>query len=164
MLRSLSMLGLVTATLIAAESPAQTTYRRAELDANGQLVVTPYGGRAIPAPRDSGQVAFSQVAISPDRSAVGWTALHPNCCTTYPVPLELVILRGGKTNAIVGNGLPIWRWRFSADGRRVALRQGPVHGGPMHYELRDIRTGHLVGSVDSNDDTARLPRWARAVR
>jgi len=166
MFRSLLILCSLATTLAAGESNAQTAYRRAALDGRGELVLTTTKGRSIRPPKDSDQVAFAQIAISADHRTVGWTALYPNCCTSYPVPLKLVLVTTGVAHTFVGNGLPIWRWSYSADGHRVAFRQGTVHGAaPAHYELHDIGTGRLVGSFDADGDAVRgMPRWARAVR
>ena len=123
-------------------------------------------GREIRPPKDSDQVGVEQVAISADRRAVGWLALHPNCCTTYPIPLELVVLTSARTRTFTGDGQAIWQWAFYADSRRVSYRQGPVHGpATPHFELRDIRTGRLVSSFDGDSTEVRAaPAWVRALR
>jgi hypothetical protein len=153
--------------LDAGTSAAQTSYRRATLDRDGQLRLTTATGLTVRPPKDSDQVGFDQVAISPDRTTVGWAALYPNCCTTYPIPLKLVLLTRGGAQTFVGNGLSIWRWAFWRDARQIAFRQAPVHGSaPAHYELRDIRSGRLIDAFDMQSDSAkptRMPRWARVV-
>jgi hypothetical protein len=161
----LVMLGL--ALFVASrESAAQQTYRRAHVDSSGQLRIVTASGREIRPPKDSDQVGVEQVAISADRRAVGWLALHPNCCTTYPIPLELVVLTSARTRTFTGDGQAIWQWAFSADSRRVSYRQGPVHGpATPHFELRDIRTGRLVSSFDGDSTEVRAaPAWVRALR
>ncbi len=149
--------------LLARTSSAQRTYRGAELDSTGQLRVVLSNQRVIRPPKDSGQVAFEQVALSADHRVVGWVALYPNCCTSYPIPLELVLLRAGGARTVISNQLPIWQWAFAADGRSVVIRQGPVHGAaPLHFELRDVRTGHLIATAQADSNTARaLPHWVR---
>jgi hypothetical protein len=145
-------------------SSAQRTYRRAEIDSTGQLRIALSNQRVIRPARDSGQVAFDQVALSSDHRVVGWVALFPNCCTSYPIPLELVLLRADGGRTVISNELPIWQWTFAADGRNVVIRQAPVHGSaPMHFELRHIRTGTLIATAQADSATqAALPRWARA--
>ena len=165
MIRPHMFLGCVVVAVVGRESLAQATFRRADLDAQGRLRLTTSTGRIVLPPKDSEQVGFEQVAISPDHRAVGWVALYPNCCTTYPVPLKLIILTAGRADTLVGTGLPIWRWAFVADGRRVAFRQAPVHGSPSsHYELHEVSTGRLVSTFDPPSDTVRdAPAWARAL-
>lgn len=165
MFRSLGVMLGVVAALAGRERTAQQTYRRADVDSSGQLRIIVAGGRTIRPPTDRGQVDVGQIAISPDRRTVGWVALYSNEGPTYPIPLELVLLTAGTARTVVGNGLPIWQWAFSADGRRVVLRQAPLHGAaPAHYELREILTGGLVSSFDAEAAPSRaLPRWVRGL-
>jgi len=143
---------------------AQTTYRQADIDSAGQLRLVLSNGKVVLPPRDSGQVGFEQVALSADGRIVGWLALYPNCCTSYPIPLELVLRRMDGSRTMIGNGLPIWQWAFAADGQNVVVRQAPVHGAaPSSYELREIRTGLLIAAVQA-DSTTALPQWARAAQ
>ena len=112
-------------------------------------------------PTDSQQVGFDQVAISRDHRVVGWLALYPNCCTSYPIPLQLVLLREDGRRTVIGDDLPIWQWAFVPGGRNVVIREAPVHGdAPATYELREIRTGRLIASIQK-DSTTTLPPWAR---
>ena len=145
---------------------ARRSYRLAEVDRDGQLRITTSGGQTLAPSKDSGQVAFDQVALSPDGGSVGWLAVYPNCCTQYPLALKLVVRTGDTTRTFTGEGLPIWRWSFTADGRRVALRQAPVHGGaPSHFELREISTGRLVGSFEGDLTNWRdAPAWVRTLQ
>ena len=165
MFRSLGIVLCVAAALAGRESVAQQIYRRADVDSTDQLRIVLSDGRTIRPPKDSDQVAFGQVAISPDRRTVGWVALFRNSDTTYPIPLTLVLLTAGAERTVVSNGLPIWQWSFLADGRKVAIRQSPVHGAaPDHYELRDIQTGSLVSSFDADSAHAGdIPAWARTL-
>jgi len=153
---------VVASTLVAGASGAQT-YSRADVDANGKLLIVTSTGREIRPTPDSGQAGIDRVAISPDGRAVGWLVLFPNCCTSYPIPLKLMVLVAGKRRTISGNGLPVWEWKFSEDGRYVALRQAPVHGdAPQHYELRDVRSGRLVDSFETGSKGRRSPPpWVR---
>src|SRR5438045_2709189 len=154
--------GVIAAPWVTGVSGAQT-YSRAEADSYGRVHIVTSTGREIrPAP-DSGQAGVDRVAISPDGRAVGWLVLFPNCCTSYPIPLKLAVLVAGKRRTISGNGLPVWEWKFSEDGRYVAIRQAPVHGdAPQHYELRDVRSGRLVDSFEAGSKRRRSPPpWVR---
>ena|SRR5215204_5273168 len=145
-------------------SSAQRTYRRAHVDSMGQLRIMLSNNRVIRPSKDSGQVGFEQVTMSADRRTVGWVALYPNCCTSYSIPLRLVLLRADGGRTVISNELPIWQWAFAADGRTVAIRQAPVHGAAeTSYERRDIRTGRLLATAQSDSATppSALPVWAR---
>ena len=159
------LLASIATAFAATACRAQPGYRQASIDRTGRLHIVASDGREIVVPKDSDQVAFDQVAISADRRAIGWLTLHPDCCTSYPVPLALVVLRDGKRRTFTGDGLPVWRWAFSADGQRVAYRTAPVHGDAgVRLELRDIGTGGLVGSFEPGLDSARVaPVWARTL-
>jgi hypothetical protein len=142
-------------------STGQHTIRSAVLDSTGQLKVELSNARVIVPARDSDQVAFEQVAFSSDHSVVGWVNRYPNCCTSYPVPLKLVLLRASGERTVIAPVLPIWQWAF-ADSGRVVIRTAPVHGGAASYELRDMRTGSIVTSVESDSSNAEMPAWTRA--
>lgn len=125
------------------------SYEQATVDENDQLRIVTRDGREIRPTNDGEQVGASYPAISPARNSVGWLALYPNCCTSYPIPLKLVIYSGGRQRTFAGIGLPVWRWRFEAGGRQVAFKQETVHGGyGTHYELRDVATGRLVADFE----------------
>ena len=165
MRRSLLLLVGVAFALGAHTSFAQATFRRADIDSTGQLRIFLSNRHVIRPPKDSDQVAVEQITVSVDHRTVGWVVLFPNCCTSYPIPLKLVLLRtdGGRT--VISNELPIWQWAFAADRRSVVIRQAPVHGAaPMGYEQRDIWTGRLIADVqmDSATPPAALPAWVRA--
>jgi hypothetical protein len=158
----------------ASVSRAQTTYRRVEVDPAGHLRVTTAAGVTISPPLDSDQVGVADPAVSPDGRSVGWLALYPNCCTTYPIPLTLIVRSNGRERRFAGIGLPISQWAFLAGGRRVALSQAPLHGlVSTHYALYDIASGRLVGTYDQAPDTgsastpldgsagADVPAWVR---
>jgi hypothetical protein len=153
---------LVTA---GASFAAQEMYLRAEIDQQGQLRIVTSQGREIVPDKEQDQVGFDQAAISADRRAVGWLALFPNCCTTYPIPLKLVIYVNGRQQTFSGIGVPVWRWAFSEDGKRVAFQQETVHGGlGVHYELRDTSSGRLVAEYDPNPPKPGTPpAWLRAL-
>src|SRR5262249_166278 len=83
--------------LVASASAGAETYVEARIDGNGQLRLVTAGGKVIhpkrlpDRPNVGDQVGFDKVAISPDGRVVGWLALYPNCCTSYPIPLALVL-------------------------------------------------------------------------
>ena len=161
---------LFCAAILAVASPglAAERYVKASVDAAGALRILTSDGRTIVPPKEPEQVGFDNVAISPDGSAVGWVALFPNCCTSYPIPLKLLIYSNGKARAFTGTGLPVWQWRFTGGGKQVAFEQETVHGGlGVHYELRDIASGRkaaewnpTIGPDNQPLENQKLPSWA----
>jgi hypothetical protein len=164
-MRNFSLLIIAVALALGANrSSAQRTYRRADIDSAGRLRIVLSNKHVIWPPKDSAQVAFEQVALSADGRIVGWLALYPNCCTSYPIPLKLVLRRMDGSRTVISNALPIWQWAFAAGEQNVVIRQAPVHGAaPVYYELREIRTGRLIAAVQADSATA-LPAWARAAQ
>ena len=145
---------LLTAAILAGlsmSSPARAAdiYVHAAADSAGPLRIQRAKGKPLVVAMDLEQVGFDRIAVSGDGRSVGWLALYPNCCTSYPIPLKLVIYTQGHRRTFEGNGLPIWRWRFTANGTRVSFEQEPVHGGVgVHYELREIASGRRIEAYD----------------
>ncbi len=165
--RRLRVLAVILCLGMAPVSAATDIYVETVVDPSGQLRITTKHRKEIVPKKDVDQVSVEKVRISPDGRAVGWLALFPNCCTSYPIPLKLVILVNGEQRSFVGNGLPIWKWCFWDDGKQVAWEQETVHGGlGVHYELRNIATGELSGQYDPDskpDAVTKPPRWVVAL-
>jgi hypothetical protein len=168
-LPTLWALGLVTVLVpgfsIAAPLAGQAAdaYDTVTVDVKGRLHILTRDGRRIVPVMDSDQVGVDKPAISADRRSVGWLALFPNCCTSYPIPLKLVVYVSGTVHSFVGTGLPIWRWCFDSSGTHVAFYQETVHGGiGGHYELRDLSTARLIDDYDPQE-TAPPPAWVAAL-
>jgi hypothetical protein len=144
-------------------SPSGDPYVETVIDPNGQLHIFTKHKHEIAPKKDSDQTGFQNAQISPDGRAVGWLALFPNCCTSYPVALKLVVLVNGEQRTYTGNGLLISRWCFWAGGKQIAFEQETVHGGgAAHYELRDIESGQLTDKYDPDTDpesVTKPPRW-----
>lgn len=45
---------------------------------------------------------------------------YENCCTSYPIPLNVVVYRDGHRLKISPRQM-IWDWKFVADGQRIAI-------------------------------------------
>jgi len=156
--------------LFSTTASAAELYETVRIDSTGQLHIVTLDKRDIVPPKREiklggemlKQAGFSNAVISDDKTTVGWLAEYPNCCTSYPIPLELVIYRnGGVLRVFSGNELPIWRWVFEKHGTQVAFEQETVHGGlGIHFELREIKSGLLVDKHD-NDPTPDAPAWIR---
>lgn len=149
------------------------TYRGAVVEADGRLVITASDGRTNVLAKGPGQRSWGTPVLSNDRQAVGVEELHPNCCTSYDLPLALVVFSGGTARRFTGNGLPIFRWHFADRGRRVAYGQEPAHSGcAVHYELREIASGRLIDSANVPQPCAEnpsrpprdVPDWVSALR
>lgn len=159
------LLSLLASFLLALplSLAAGETYIEATVDTDGQLHIVTADHRDIMPQKDNDQVGFERPAISDDRTTVGWLALYPNCCTSYPIPLALVLYRNGAVLRTFGGGLPIWKWRFEADGAQVAFAQETVHGHlGVHFELREIESGGLIAEHDG-DPEPNAPKWIRDV-
>jgi len=118
-----------------------------DVDSSGRVHVADSLGKEVVVPLDKDQVNCSSVKIADDRHTVGWLAEYPSCCTSYPLPLTLVIYRGGKIIRRIALSQSIWDWRFVDGGTQVALWIGPTHGDfiPL-FELHDVRSRKLISS------------------
>jgi hypothetical protein len=157
--------GAAIVTVVVFAGCAGDTYRQPEQRAGGSVRLTTSRGHVVTIAPDSGQVGTEQFAVAPGNRMVGWLALYPNCCTSYPIPLQLVLVPIGHRRIVLQGDLPIWQWAFVDGGRHVALRQSPVHGASVeHYALYDATTGRLLASADVEDGGSKSPpRWAQPV-
>src|SRR5215471_15753587 len=91
------LLSLLSLFLLALPLPvaASEIYIEATIDEDGQLHIRTADHRDIMPEKDHEQVGFDKPAISEDKTTMGWLALYPNCCTSSPIPLALVIYRNG---------------------------------------------------------------------
>ena len=134
------------------------TYESATIDANGGLRIITADRRTIVVPREGEQSTFRDPIVSPDRTAVGAQADYPNCCTSYDMPLQLVVYANGNAHRFAGIGLPIFLWHFADRGTRVAYGQSTVHFScSVHYELRDIQSERLIQSADVPESCGQIP-------
>lgn len=152
-LKILLIIGLSFISALTVAAPAGR-YVKVTLDDLQQLVVTTNDKHTFKPKKYTDQVGFRSPQISADGNTVGWLTLYDNCCTSYAIPLELVIFRKGKTlQRFTGNGTPVWNWYFVPGTENVAFSQQPTHGSnSSHYELRNIETGVLVAEYYGNDD------------
>jgi hypothetical protein len=131
----------------AAQTPR--TYSSAKVDSSGRLVISTTEGRTIVVAREGEQTRFDKPVVSPDETAVGAQALFPNCCTSYDLPLQLVVCRSGKIHRLSSDRFSIFWWRFVDGGTRLSFGATTPHSGcAIHYELREIDSERLIDSVD----------------
>ena len=167
---------LLVFALITLEAAAQTprqaptasteTYESADIDADGNLriltseqktITVSKGGSPKAGESFGKQTAFGQPVLSDDRRAVGAQAMFANCCTSYDIPLQLVIHSGGKTHRFEG-GLAIFDWHLADGGRRVVFSQQTVHFAcSVHWELRDIASEQLLATADIPEPCGQIP-------
>jgi hypothetical protein len=148
-------------------------YKSAELSGDGAgVVITSVDGSQFDAPSVPDQVAFSSPRVSGDGRHVGWLALFPNCCTSYPVELLLVVLDESRhMHTFDGTKMAMFGWCFPAKVGTVAYAQGVLHGSDFrNFELRRISDGVLVAHYEFPHDEAdndlarkRAPGWVRCV-
>ena len=174
------LIAIAAGGLWTSAEPGQTsnrrspeTYESAALDAHGNLTIRTSNGHSITVRKTGDQTSFESVTVASSRQAVGAEAMFRNCCTSYDIPLQLVIYADGRVHRFKGIGLPIFEWRLSDDGAQVAYGQEPVHFGcATHYERRDIRTERLLDSIDVEQPCGQnpepkavtLPQWVADLR
>ena len=159
-----------------AATPATETYKSVDIDADGNLriltseqrtIIVPKGNSPMAGESFGKQTAFERPVLSEDRHAVGAQGMFGNCCTSYDIPLQLVIYSNGKTLRF-DDGLAIFDWHFVDGGRRVAFSQQPVHFTcSVHWELRDIASERLVATADipqacgqtPDPPKVKVPQW-----
>ena len=155
----------------AVATPLET-YKSAEIDSNGSLVITRTDGKTVVIAKKRGQSSFIDPVVSEDGTSVATRAGFRSCCASYDVPMELLIFRNGRMLRLVGWGLPIFHWRFVGGGNRVAFGEEPVHFGcKIHYELRDVDTGRQLDTVNvpipcgqrPHPDPVKIPDWAEPI-
>jgi hypothetical protein len=141
-------------------------------DSGTRLVITADDGSQFAAPMFGEQVGFQQPRISSNGKNVGWLALYPNCCTSYPIPLRLVVLdQSRRLHTFEGIELAIFKWCFLPQSTSVAYMQTVVHGSNFeHFEVRSISSGDLLAEYEypheEPENTAarkRAPSWVRCV-
>ena len=158
-----------------AQPQRAEVYAAATLGNDGNLHIMTTNGRAIVVAKPDDQRSvetqkayFEKPVVSKNQRAVGSRVFYPNCCTSYEIPLTLVVYADGRTHRFTGSDLPVFLWHFADDGATVAFSQEPVHFGcSIHYELREIRSERLVDSADvpepcGQDPTpqpVKVPEW-----
>ena len=167
---------LLVSALITLEAAAQTpekasavsteTYESADLDADENLriltterrtIIVPKGGSPKAGESFGRQTAFGKPVLSDDRRAVGAQAMFGNCCTSYDIPLQLVVHSDGQTHRFDG-GLAIFDWHFADGGRRIVFSQQTVHFTcSVHWELRDIASERLLATADIPEACGQIP-------
>ena len=149
-----------------APTASRQTYQSVDIDADGNLrivtseqrtIIVRKGGSPRAGESFDKQTAFEKPVLSDDRRAAGAQAMFGNCCTSYDIPLQLVIRSGGTTHRFEG-GQAIFDWHFADGGRRVAFSQQTVHFAcSVHWELRDVASEELLATADIPEACGQIP-------
>lgn len=90
------------------------------------------------------QVGFTQARLSADRKRLGWVALFPNCCTSYPAPLKLVVSSENGSIVSFSGSQAIFKWCFARGSKAVVFRQEALHGPAFAtYTLGRLKDGKI---------------------
>jgi len=145
---------------ILAQSKKAKLVMKAYVGSNGARHIIHSDGQDLEVPKEKDEVDDSTApVIADDKHSAGWLVYYPNCCTSYPIPLMLVIYRPARPLLRLNAGMMICAWHFLAGGKRVAFYTNTVHGDlAPHYELYDVRTGRLIEKLDGPLDE-KSPTW-----
>src|SRR5438552_8077665 len=84
-----SSIGMAQTRLLRASRPE--TFDSAAIDANGDLAIVRSNGPTVVVRKEGEQTSFSPPVLSSGHSAVAAQAMFANCCTSYDIPLQLVV-------------------------------------------------------------------------
>lgn len=80
-----------------------------------------------------------RVELVQDQRTLGWTVNVENCCTSYSIPLSVVLFRDRRVPHTLDQGQMIWNWMFVQGGKEVAVVFGPTHGSEVgDHRLYDV--------------------------
>ena len=151
---------LPSAPLLLAKPEAPLSVIRVYTAPNGSIHIIYSDRKDIKPHKEKGQVACSSPHVAEDQRTAGWLVEYSNCCTSYPIPLTLVIYKSGRVIQRFGNGMLIANWHFLKGGEKVAFYTNTVHGDlAPHYELRNVQTGALLDKWDGIL-SGNSPEWA----
>jgi len=114
-------------------------------------------------PKVSEQVSASEAKLADDSRIAGWLVNYANRCTSYPIPLTLVVYRDGHIARQIKPGLIIFDWDFRESSCQAALCNGTVHGNQVpNCLLYDARSGKKVAKWDGRQ--GQPPAWVGKLR
>jgi hypothetical protein len=146
MLRLVVVLACALMTFISPTVAAQTV-SRVYCGKDGKAHLVYRDGAARTPAAEAEQVGCENITVAGDRHTVGWSVLVENCCTSYPIPIAVVVYRNGKQR-VISPGQMVWEWRFIDEGKRIAVLSGPVHGDATAANLYDAQSGRVLATWD----------------
>jgi hypothetical protein len=155
-------------TLVFSADCLAVAYRSVTISEDNQHLTISSENGDVDAPRTRpDQEGFSDARISPNGRSVGWLVLAPGCCTSYPLPMSLIVFRDGKIVRIFDDGEPpIFGWIFQDGDKAIAYRQSTAHGAKViWYKLKRVSDGKTIAEFDCDpngpDDAVSqdAPAW-----
>ncbi len=120
--------------------------------------------RQFVAGKEENQVDCDSAKIADDKRTAGWLVEYENCCTSYPIPLRLVIARGSRIIRRFHPPQAIMDWQFLKAGKLVAFWTGPLHGDFVpHFELHDVLSGRLMAEWNGHIEDDH-PDWVTGLK
>jgi len=146
---------LSTSVCLMATHIQSQKVSKAYADSTGRVHVVMGNGREVVLPQESVELPV----IAGDNRTVGWQVNFPNCCTSYPIPLTVVLYRDGHIIHRIGNGRGLFRWQFVKEGEQVAYFSDTVHSNlAPECVLVDVATGKTLQKWSRGAGV--LPAWA----
>lgn len=132
--------------LLSLPTPALPEITRLVLSDDGtSLHFETTDGKSIAVDPLRDQVGFNQVRLSEDRKRLGWVALFPNCCTSYPVPLKLAVSSENGSVVVFPASQAIFKWHFAKGSKAVVYRQEALHGPAVAtYSMGSLKDGKIL--------------------
>lgn len=165
-----AMKRLLAVALLVAPLAHAGPYRGTSLAADGRhLTIKTVRGKMAAPKTEAAQQGYNQPLVASDGRAVGWLALSPSCCTSYPLPLALVVLDARRRPIRFEESPPIWAWKFELANTAVAYRQRTTHGSStITYKLVRIRGREVLEeyecfSEDASSPSAEVPGWVWSI-
>lgn len=153
--RRVAVLVCALLTFVARTSTAQDV-SRAYCGKDGKAHIVYRDGATRTPATATKQVGCEHITVAKDGRTVGWSVLVDNCCTSYPIPISVVVYRNGK-QMVISSDQSVWEWRFIDEGRRVAVLSGPLHGGATAANLYNSHNGRVLATWDGKETA---PIWA----
>ncbi|HWF92603.1 MAG TPA: hypothetical protein VN684_09995 [Terriglobales bacterium] len=155
------LLGVFDVYANGASSQHPVSIAKVQIGSDGRIHIFDSRSEEFIPPAEEEQVGVDQPKISENKQVAGWLVNFKNCCTSYPIPLTLVIYQPGKPLEKFGDGLMIGGWFFVDGGRHIVFSSNTVHpNGPSNYELHDVSGGRLLHKW-SGEPGKHSPKWTR---
>ena len=132
----------------------QVSHAYCEKDGKAHIVYRDNSEQIVHPQKD--QVGCEHLNIADNASTVAWSVLVNNCCTSYPIPMSVVVYRV-RRQTVISPGQMVWDWHFVDKGDLLAVLCGPVHGEPGKATLYNAHNGRVVAEWEGKGTP---PGWA----